>query len=184
MRLWLVRHATPLVAAGTCYGQLDVTAEAQATQDSAQALAAELPAGLTVYVSPLMRARQLANALMALRPDLTLKVDQRLAEMDFGCWEGKAWSAIPVKAVDRWTEHFPSHRFGGKESVTDVLTRVRDALRSCAGQSECVWVTHAGVIRAVAHLLQFGPTAVPSASSWPVDAPGYGEWQIKDWPSA
>ena len=184
MRLWLIRHATPLVAAGTCYGQLDVAADAHATQNSAQALAAELPVGLTVHVSPLMRTRQLADALRALRPDLTFSVDQRLVEMDFGCWEGKAWSGIPVEAVDRWTDEFPTHRFGGKESVTDVLSRVRDALCSCAGLPACAWLTHAGVIRAVAYLLQFGPTAVPSAASWPVDAPAYGEWQVRDWPSA
>ena len=29
-RLWLVRHAAPLVAPGTCYGALDVPADAQA----------------------------------------------------------------------------------------------------------------------------------------------------------
>ena len=35
-RLWLVRHARPLVAPGICYGRLDMQADAQATADAAQ----------------------------------------------------------------------------------------------------------------------------------------------------
>ena len=34
-RLWLVRHAQPVVATGTCYGALDVPADAAATQVAA-----------------------------------------------------------------------------------------------------------------------------------------------------
>src|SRR5690606_10781153 len=42
-RLWLVRHAAPLVSPGTCYGALDVPADAAATQAAAVRLAAALP---------------------------------------------------------------------------------------------------------------------------------------------
>ena len=69
MRLWLVRHATPLVAAGTCYGALDVAADAQATQQAALALARALPPGAVLRSSPLQRCTQLAAALFALRAD-------------------------------------------------------------------------------------------------------------------
>ena len=37
--LWLVRHAQPLVAPGTCYGRLDVPADTHATLTAARALA-------------------------------------------------------------------------------------------------------------------------------------------------
>jgi len=44
-RLWLVRHAPVLAPPGTCYGQLDLPADPQATLQSARALATALPRG-------------------------------------------------------------------------------------------------------------------------------------------
>ena len=38
-----------------------------------------------------------------------------------------------------------------------------------------VWITHAGVARA-AQLLSQGIQSADSASQWPKDAPGYGQW--------
>ena len=38
MRLWLVRHAQPLVAPGVCYGATDMPADVDATSQAAQAL--------------------------------------------------------------------------------------------------------------------------------------------------
>ena len=42
MKIWLVRHAQPLVEAGVCYGASDVAADRAATQDAAQRLAEAL----------------------------------------------------------------------------------------------------------------------------------------------
>ena len=61
-RLWLVRHAQPVVAAGTCYGALDVPADAAATQVAAQRLAQALPAGAAAHYSTLQRCELLALA--------------------------------------------------------------------------------------------------------------------------
>ena len=95
MKLWLVRHAQVLLPPGICYGATDVAADAAATLSAAQALAAELPQGLPLWVSPLQRCEQLAQALQGLRPDLAYKTtESSLAEMDFGHWEGQAWSSI------------------------------------------------------------------------------------------
>ena len=63
-RLWLVRHAQPLVAPGVCYGALDLRADPAATADSAQRLAAALPPRLSASHSPLQRCEQLAHALI------------------------------------------------------------------------------------------------------------------------
>lgn len=178
MKLWLVRHAQPQVAPGVCYGASDLAADAAATQACAVQLAQQLPPGLPVVASTLQRCEQLALALQGLRPDLTLKMDARLTEMDFGCWEGQRWDAIPKAAFDAWTADFGAHRFGGRESVDALLQRVAAVHAEQVAQGvDAVWITHAGVIRAMTLLVQ-GVTRVQRADQWPQHAPGWGEWVV------
>ena len=70
-------------------------------RDSPQPVAARLkpflPEGTTVFSSPLLRARQLAEAL-----DPEARIDERLSEIDFGEWEGQPWDAIERDALDAW----------------------------------------------------------------------------------
>lgn len=172
MTLWLVRHARPLVAAGVCYGALDVPADAQATQQAAEQLAATLPAGVAVQCSTLQRCELLAQALYALRPDLALHFDARLREMDFGSWEGQSWDAIGPSALADWTADFAHYRPGGGESVQVFMQRVAAAWD--AVQTDQLWITHAGVARAT-HLLAQGIRHIDRADQWPQAGPGYGE---------
>ena len=185
-RLWLVRHAQPLVAPGQCYGRLDMAADAVATAASAEALAAALPASVQLAQhSPLQRCAQLARALQALRPGLALHADARLQELDFGDWEGRAWDAIGRAPVDAWTADFASHRPGGGESLAVMLQRVAAALAAARAASagsgnDVLWITHAGVARCVQWLLRHGSATLPRADQWPVAAPGFGAWQVFD----
>ena len=96
-------------------------------------------------------------------------------------WEGVAWDAIPLAAMQAWTDDFGAHRFGGVESANEVLARVASLWDEAQQQPEenQVWITHAGVARAV-FLLSQGIRTVDSASQWPKDAPGYGEWWCVD----
>lgn len=176
MTLWIARHARPLVAPGVCYGALDVPAQEEATQVAALGLAAALPLSLTVRVSPLQRCGQLAQALQALRSDLQFAQDVRLAEMNFGHFEGVAWDAIAPAALREWTDDFGDHRFGGVESANEVLARVALAWDTACASGSQVWLTHAGVARAVI-LLSQGVRRVQRADQWPVDAPAYGQWR-------
>ena len=178
MKLWLVRHAQPLVEAGICYGSTDMAADASATQQAALALVRVLPPGVRLVSSPLQRCRQLTQALCLLRPDLSDSHDARLAEMDFGCWEGQRWDAIPQADIDRWTADFGGHRFGGRMSVHEFMARVTPAWDEAqqAGQ-ERVWITHAGVIRA-ATLLSQGVRQIDLAAQWPQQAPAFGCWHV------
>ena len=194
MKLWLVRHAQPLIDAGICYGRLDMAADADATAQCAARLAAQLPAGLRVVSSPLQRCEQLAHALHALRPDLAYKTDARLQEMDFGQWEGRAWQAIPRAELEAWTGDFAQYQAGHDgESVTAFMARVgaafdgltspsqtvTPALSPRAGEPEksgVLWITHAGVIRAV-ELLAQGVRHIERDNQWPVEAPKYGQWR-------
>jgi len=213
MKLWLVRHAKPLLQAGVCYGRLDVAADAGATAQCALALAAQLPGNTRVLSSPLQRCEQLAQALYGLRPDLAYKTDNRLQEMDFGLWEGRAWQAIDRAELDAWSSDFASYAAGQHgESVSQLMVRVGaafDALGSEDGEDlglksqtltparsrrarekegdphsrrkkvqeiNTLWITHAGVIRAV-ELIARGVRRVARAGQWPLDAPDCGQWR-------
>ncbi|MCJ0764943.1 histidine phosphatase family protein [Variovorax terrae] len=179
MRLWLIRHARPQVDSGVCYGRLDLPADAAATSQAAHALADALPAGLAVITSPLQRCRQLADALLARRPDLGARSDARLAEMDFGAWEGRAWDAIPRAELDAWTGQFAQYRAGGTgESVHQFMERVAAALEEArSGAQDRAWITHAGVIKAVGLLNQGRAGRELEARDWPAQGLAWGQWQ-------
>ncbi len=180
MKLWLVRHAQPLIAAGVCYGRLDVAADVEATADCARRLAAQLPHGIRVASSPLQRCEQLVTVLLGLRPDLTCKTDFRLQEMNFGQWEGRAWQSIAAGELKAWTDDFAGHAVGVHgESVSAFMARIGSAFDALAGQGDTLWITHAGVIRA-AELLSRGIRQIARASEWPPDAPKYGQWRTLD----
>lgn len=178
MKLWLVRHAAPLVEPGVCYGRTDMPAGERETQEAAQYLARQLPPSIGLVGSPLKRCMQLATTLCVLRPDLSSRPDTRLAEMDFGAWEGRRWDAIGEEALRAWTDDFASHRPGGGESVDEFMARVAAAYGEAhaAGQ-DTAWITHAGVIRAVSLIAQ-GQLTVRHASDWPELAPSFGAWRI------
>lgn len=179
-RLWLVRHAQPLIAPGVCYGRLDVAADVHATHAASQRLAAALPARIAaVRHSPLQRCVQFASALQALRPELTSTTEPRIAELDFGSWEGQPWSALPRADIDHWTAAFHHYHPGGGESLAQMLERVALALhtaRALACTGDVVWLTHAGVARCAEWLLEHGTQRLPQAHEWPQDAPAFGAW--------
>lgn len=197
MKLWLARHAQPLIASGMCYGVTDVAADQALTLLAAEALARVLPPQTLCRVSPLQRCQQLALALQQIRPDCLFNsstyddsaTDLRLVEMDFGRFEGQPWAEISKAEVDAWTANFGNHRFGGNESANEVMQRVAQALQDSqaqlqalqqtqrAGQrvDDVLWITHAGVIRG-ATLLAQGVTQVETAEQWPREVPGFGEF--------
>ena len=146
MKLHLVRHPQPGVDPGVCYGASDVAVpDAELARVQAVLEAAGLPGRLPVYASPLQRCALLARRL---RPD-ALHVDARLAEMDFGRWELRPWSAIARAEVDAWAGDLLHYRPGGAENVLEVAHRVAgfvDALRAGAVE-EALVICHAGTIR-------------------------------------
>ena len=175
MNLWLVRHAQPLIDAGVCYGASDILADENATLQVARRLAGELPHGLRLITSPLQRCARLAAALQALRPDITFQTDRRLAEMNFGRWELHRWVDIPAADITEWTDNFGTCRFGGAESVQELMDRVTTLWdETSAAPTDAVWITHAGVIRA-AMLLSQGVRQVAQANQWPRATVTFGE---------
>jgi alpha-ribazole phosphatase len=173
--VWLVRHGRPLLPDGVCYGALDVAADPLHTARIAAMLEQQLPRGAALCSSPLQRCMALSRAVVALRSDLTLRTEPRIAEVDFGQWEGWRWDDIPKAAFDTWIGQFADHRFGGGESVQDLMLRVGQVWDEArASATVQVWITHAGVMSA-ATLLARGIRSVFRAEDWPSPSPRHGE---------
>ncbi|MEY2633267.1 MAG: hypothetical protein RIR00_1921 [Pseudomonadota bacterium] len=168
MKLYLIRHPEPELPPGLCYGRLDVPAREVAA--AAAGLRPQLPADLPLWTSPLRRCQELA-ALLAAAP----VVDPRLAEMDFGAWEGRSWQEIGPAALDAWAADLAGYVPPGGESARQVQARALQLVAELEdkGIAAAGFVTHAGVIRVLlAHWRQL-PVA-----AWLDIRPGFAEVMV------
>lgn len=155
MPVTLLRHTTPAVAPGTCYGISDIGVADSFGQEARDVLSA-LPPADRIVTSPLLRCRCLADHI-AQAAGLSVAADPRLQEMDFGTWEGRPWADIPRAELDLWAADFLHARPHGGESVAMLTARTQAALADVDGaQDRVLIVTHAGVIKAA---LATGTTA-------------------------
>jgi len=147
MAVILLRHTRPVGAEGLCYGRTELPPGPDVAAEAAR-IAAALPPLARIVTSPLARARALAEALgppLGLSPE----PDPRLAEMDFGSWEGLRWDDVPRAELDAWAADLLGARPHGGESVAMLAARMAEALAALeAGPAPVLVVTHAGPIRA------------------------------------
>lgn len=147
MALILVRHTTPAVADGVCYGQTDLDLIDSFPVEAA-AVSASLPDFQRIVSSPLTRCRKLADYLAGMS-DIPVLEDPRIIEMDFGSWEEQLWSTIPREELNSWAADFLNARPHGGESVAMLRNRTAEALVNWnESGTTTVIVTHAGVIKA------------------------------------
>lgn len=178
MRLYLVRHLAPQVAAGVCYGRTDLTVDPAQEVAALPALRRALPPALPLYSSPLRRCVSLASALGG-----AIAFDARLAELDFGTWEMRAWDSIDRTEVDAWAADVVHYRPGGGESVIDMALRI-DAFYDdlvAARIPAAIIVCHAGAIRLLtARARGLNPECMARAAAERPHAIAYGEVAIID----
>ena len=149
MDIYLVRHTTPDVATGVCYGQsdLDVTGsfdiEAQRVRDKIGFLKQQPP----VYASPLQRCAKLANYLAG----DNFTTERGLMELDFGDWEMKRWAELPKEEVNHWMADYVNLASPGGESFQQLKDRVASAIDTLVqkhiDEPALLLVVHAGTIR-------------------------------------
>lgn len=139
-----LRHPTPDVTPGMCYGRTDLDIAEVGHEQIANAMSVT-PRVRRILASPALRCRKLAVTL-AERDSVEITFDERLWEMDMGEFEGKMWSDIDREVSAKWFEDPFQNRAPGGESFLDVQTRVLAALE--AADVETAIVCHAGVIRA------------------------------------
>ena len=119
----------------------------------AAALAAEDVAA--VLTSPLARAQVTARAIGDVH-GLEPQADDRLLELDYGDWDGKAFDAVPADAMARWRDDVAFVPPGG-ESLQAVADRMRRFCCDWLGEGVVVAVSHVSPIKAaVAWALRVG----------------------------
>ncbi|SOU86586.1 alpha-ribazole phosphatase [Tenacibaculum dicentrarchi] len=148
MEIILVRHTTPNIEKGVCYGQADIGVIDTFLEEIPPILK-EVPVNDTetaYYSSPLKRCKLLAEQLSE-----TIIFDDRLKELDFGDWELQKWDDINKPELDIWMNDFVNITVTNGESYIDLHSRTVAFLSEVKAlkKQRIVIVTHAGVIRSL-----------------------------------
>lgn len=146
MEIYLIRHTTPQIEKGVCYGQTDLALNEKTFTSEFEKLCPHLPKLDKVYSSPLVRCTQLAAKLT---PDF--QDDYRLKELDFGRWEMLKWNEIVPEELEPWMADFVNYRVPNGESMTDLIERTSSFFEELlqTKDEKIGIVTHAGVIRSI-----------------------------------
>lgn len=155
---------------------LDDTGRAQVQELAARLLEVPLVA---VVASPMQRCTETADPLLTSRPDLSLTVDERLTECDYGDWTGATLRALSKDPLWKTVQAHPSGvQFPGGEAMRDMqgravsAVRERDAALEAEHGPDVFWaaVSHGDVIKSVVadalglHLDEFQRIVVDPAS--------------------
>ncbi len=153
MEIYLIRHTTPKIEKGICYGQsdLDIT---ESFEEELGFIKPHLPSNaLRIYASPLQRCKKLADVLFA---DQEINCYADLMELNCGDWELMKWDDIPKPEIQPWMDDFVNVAVPNGESYMHLYERVvsRFEAIAAAGQ-DAVIVAHGGVLRSIlSHITQ------------------------------
>lgn len=123
IHIW--RHPSARGANGRCIGRTDLAVDRRKTKRMAHQIRAfarrhRLPR--EIITSPLRRCADVGRLLAAW--GWMHRIDPLLIEVDFGRWDGRAWSDISRDDVDQWCADLLNNRPGGGETVDELLLRV------------------------------------------------------------
>ena len=143
-----LRHPTPHVEQGICYGRTDLDIAPIGHEQIDKALEST-PKFTRIVASPALRCRKLTLSL-AERENLKPVFDERLWEMNMGDWEGLAWKAIDRNASEEWLKDPINNSTPNGEAFRDLQKRVLECIGELMDEQaqSTVVVCHAGPIRA------------------------------------
>lgn len=181
MDIFLIRHTTPAVTYGTCYGFADLDLAPTFPEEAGRVQGILPDKDFAVYASPLQRCSKLATFLFG----STFQTDERLKEVNFGDWEMKTWEDIPETTRLNWMADYLHEPVPNGESYTQLYNRSIAAFRDiiASGQDTAI-VTHGGVIRSILAYT----TGTPIESSYDLRVEygrvvhlhlNGGEWELK-----
>ncbi|PHS03707.1 MAG: alpha-ribazole phosphatase [Kordia sp.] len=148
MEIYLIRHTSPKIDKGICYGQSDIDVQ-NSFEDEVVTIKKNLPVtidNIAVYSSPLVRCKKLAQCFSK-----EITFDDRLMEVNFGDWELKPWDGINEEELNTWMGDFVTIAPPNGESYVQLSERVNtafDAIVKASGKDKII-VAHGGVIRAI-----------------------------------
>jgi alpha-ribazole phosphatase len=147
MEIYLVRHTTPAIAKGVCYGQADIDITSSFLSE-AGIIQNHLPQNIAaIYSSPLQRCKKLADHLFPQQP---IQFQENLKEINCGHWELQKWDDIPKEEIDPWLKDPINTSIPGGESYMDVLQRTIQCFQFIHQQAKpAAVIAHGGVIRSI-----------------------------------
>ena len=152
MLIHLIRHTTPDIETGICYGQTDLDVSDSFEKEKKIILNKTLEHYDAVYTSPLRRCSKLADAING-GQRIT---EPKLMEYNFGDWELMPWNEFKSTNAKKWMDNFVDQAAPNGESLSSMQKRVMiffNALLKKDHQSVAL-VTHAGVQRLIhGHIL-------------------------------
>jgi broad specificity phosphatase PhoE len=170
MALIIVRHGrTEANASGLLLGRLDPPLDDEGLRQ-ARALGDALGPVERIICSPLGRTRQ--TAALVGGDELTVTVDDRWIELDYGDLDGMPVRDVPAETWTQWRSN-PDFAPPGGESLRDLGRRVGEAcadLADEAARADVVVVTHVSPIKA--------------AVAWALDAGDELAWRLHVTPAS
>ncbi|WP_025741392.1 alpha-ribazole phosphatase [Aquimarina pacifica] len=147
MEIYLVRHTTPNIEKGICYGQSDIGVT-ETFEKEVEKIHSQIPIHdiSKVYSSPLQRCKLLAKTF-----NHTTFFDDRLKELNFGDWELMAWDDINPSEINPWMNDFVHTPTTNGESYIILQNRILAFFNELehSSKEKIVIVTHAGPMRAL-----------------------------------
>ena len=147
MEIYIVRHTTPDIEKGICYGQSDLDLIENYNEEF-KIVKSKIPnyKNFKVISSPLKRCKKLAKSF-----NHEVIFDARLKELNFGNWEMKPWNTIPEDEIKPWMTDFVNVAVPNGESYTQLASRVKscfDTILASNTNKNLIIISHAGPIRA------------------------------------
>jgi len=145
MEVYLIRHTTPKISKGICYGQTDLEIDDTSFEDEVKFIVQNLPTDIEKYFSsPLKRCKQLAEKLNA-----DYSIDERLMELNFGDWENKNWNEIDKAQLNEWMQDFVNISPTNGENYKNLHWRTESFINEVleTNLQKVAIITHAGNIR-------------------------------------
>lgn len=163
------RHPRPEGASGLCVGaRCDLEVDRRRSKRLARRIQAHARRhGLPreIWTSPLRRCADVGRWLR--RWGWTHRIDVALLELDFGAWDGRAWSDIDKGEIDAWVADFAHFAPSGGEALTSLMAR------AALWRGGDLVVSHGGWMLAKRWATD-QPDRAPAAHEWP-RPPAYGE---------
>lgn len=164
--IYLIRHCETKGNQQRLFqGRIDMDISEAGEQQLAQL--AERFRNITIdklYSSPLLRAQRTAMAVAKFQP-MDIELDERLIEINGGCWEGRSWNDMPIfdpEQSRRWLEEPWNFGTEDGEPMREVYDRMKNAVLDIAAKNDgkrVAIVSHGCAIR----------NAMCFAKGWPIE---------------